>query len=328
MRRLSTMLQVSLALLGAGAVALLFARGQSLQSRLDDSEQLRAQLLSDIESSAGDRVALQQQVARLEDSLRSANLQLQNLSAQLQEARESANPDVDSIRQQVRQEIEREEATQQQLNERMMSIVNMPEVRRSQAAMSVNMEYGEFLRDLEVSDDRRNQIRELLVDIFEERTALSFSLTSGEIDATEFQRLNSQEYLFEQLQPLLSARESGQLASYQADAPKRTFRRAYGSQLYMSAPGLTEQSRNLVLDVLQTSWDEVSIDPATMVDPNGFAANYEQQRIDALGAVREELGQQLATDQMKEAELFFSSLEAQMQMSKAMREARMANPPR
>lgn len=207
-----------------------FQKSARLSQQVSDYGDQISQLLSDIESNSIRNIQTDKQLQALQSDLRNSELRIAALSGQLDLAQQKVDPDYEQVETRLREQLSRElQASDlsstadpivtvlQQLSE--LDPMVMGEI------MALNAEYGDFLKSLNVSEERkeiiinalhnmiatRNQAMSEIVmemqnnpddgnrrdlrqqmqalhDPQAQREALSYELTDSELDAlTQFQ---------------------------------------------------------------------------------------------------------------------------------------------
>jgi hypothetical protein len=303
---------------GAGLLAYLqYAEIQQLQRQLELQDTWRAQLLERVELNTSQRLDFERQIATLERNLSSANNQLTNMSLALQEARENVDHDIDSIREVIRSEVEQELQSEQPASiQALIARTMTPERMEQQARLQVTMQYGEFLSELDTDADRKAQLQKFLIEITTHQVEMSSRFAAGKIELEEMSAATGPDFLADQLSSVLTAEEMNQFKEYEAGNTERQMRRNYSLQLEMSAPGLTSDNREIVLNSLIHHSNSRSIDvDLEQEDPAGSLFT---SQLEAIYRTRQELESQLDNDQFREASNFLDQMQSTYEMTQEM----------
>jgi hypothetical protein len=153
---------ITISLIGAFAISEL-QQSRLLTQQADDYARQNSQLLTQIENNSLQKLESAKTIRSLESELNNRNSQLAALSRQLETAQQQIDPDYQQIETRIRQQMTREAATSsntlnpdpriallKQLSE--LDPMVMGEI------MALNAQYGEFIKGLNVSEEREEVI--------------------------------------------------------------------------------------------------------------------------------------------------------------------------
>ena len=154
--------------------------------------------------------------------------------------------------------------------------------------MMTEMQYGDFIRSLDVSPETREEVRNLIMGTLKE----TFDTVAEPFaESTLF----SNAELRTELETILTPEQLADFDAYEENLPEHMMRQSTNMQLQMFAGGLTEENRELVTEILVEEFsaafddiDEESFDPLSFGGMNG--ATYE--------STRQRLSELLAPDQL------------------------------
>ncbi len=163
---------ITISLIGA------FAFSEIQQSRLltqqvDDYARQNSQLLTQIETDSLQKLEYAKTLRSLESELNNRNSQLAALSRQIETAQQQIDPDYRQIESRIRQQLTREiQASNSTLNPdpRIAVIKQLSELDPMVMGeiMALNAQYGEFIKELDVSEERKevviNALHNLITD--------------------------------------------------------------------------------------------------------------------------------------------------------------------
>ena len=191
-----------------------------------------------------------------------------------------------------------------------------PERMEQQARLQVTMQYGEFLSELDTDADRKAQLQKFLIEITTHQVEMSSRFAAGKIELEEMSAATGPDFLADQLSSVLTAEEMNQFEDFQAGNTERQLRRNYSLQLEMSAPGLTRDNREIVLDSLFHHSNSRSQD--LDVEQEDLAASVFTSQLEAIYRTRQELESQLDNDQFREANNFLDQMQSTYEMTQEM----------
>ncbi len=185
-------LTAMMAVIAITAVAYQYQERRMFSQQKADYQAHVAQLLQQVDAGSRARLADQNELSQLRSELATLGSQMAALSNELDLARAQANPDYEAVEQQIRQRLERELRQAQPNNYDLVStteiIKNLSNLSPVEMAelMSLNGQYGGFLSQLDVDDERMDVIINALQNVISEqnqaRSDLIQQVRNGETD--------------------------------------------------------------------------------------------------------------------------------------------------
>lgn len=316
-----------IALLLLLASSLQFGENRRLSAEFEKQEDFKSQLLTQVEDNTIQRLDFEKRIAGLEKNLISAANQIQTLSGALQEARENVSPDIEKIRQQARLEIKAElENDNPNSIAAITARMRRPEVIESFARIQMNLQYGEFIGSLKTDQSRADQIKNLLVDILAEQNLGAVRLAAGELELSEITETRAPDYIRNQLASLLTPDELREFEDYESGNSERMLRRTYTSQIYLTAPGLSEPNRQILVDsmvsYLSPQGENYQVPDAT--DADSTIEWMWTRQLDAITLIRQQLQTEFEPEQMREANNFLNQMQSTLEATRNLRDTRRA----
>jgi len=163
---------VSISLVGAFAFGELQQR-KLLTQQIDNYARQNSQLLTQIENNSLQKLEATKTLRSLQSELSSRDSQLAALSRQLETVQQQIDPDYQQIETRIRQQLSREiQASNNMLNPdpRITVIKQLSELDPMVMGeiMALNAQYGEFIKELDVSEERKevviNALHNLITD--------------------------------------------------------------------------------------------------------------------------------------------------------------------
>jgi len=111
------------------------------------------------------------------------------------------------------------------------------------------MQYSALYSELNLPEDRKAALREVLLDHARAGAAVALAMMRGEGDP-ENGSMPSESDLLAAAGELLSPEEMEQFSEYQAELPEKMMRQQFEMQFNMMAGDLPEEVRNHTVDVL------------------------------------------------------------------------------
>lgn len=224
--------------------------------RLDrENRELKVLLESNLEANTRHR-QLRGDIALLQDQVNGIRTELDNYLASRDGLNESAAGEPDAA---LRRGVggspaglqeERDDKSLRDLHDERMQT---PEAMDLLARNSVQQQYGDFIRSLNLRPEEEEELFQLMVDEMKKRLFLSERLASGELTRDEYARLRDPRSLYSALREYLTEEEMEAFDRHQADAPVRAHASVEANQYVLlsnGAPGLTDASRALAATVL------------------------------------------------------------------------------
>lgn len=186
----------------------------------------------------------------------------------------------------------------------------------SMARMQVDVQFGEFLSSLGNNPAQRQQVEEALIKVISDRAELSSQVARSGGNAAELETLSSYAYLRGQLAPLLQPAQLRLLDEQQGAVAERNLRRNYGEQLARLGPDVTEENRELVLDILvpHMLFREDNADERNQLAPDQVV----NQQLMSLRDAREEIQTRLSGIQLEQVNSFFNQIRSNLFLNQSM----------
>lgn len=187
------------------------------------------------------------------------------------------------------------------------------------ARMQMDMQYGAFLNGLTGTPQHRAELEAALLAVLSRRMAVSADVANGRAAPSELQAISGHAYLRAQLAPMLTATELA-LLDRQGGAPTEAeLKREYAAELDRSAPGLTPENHDRVLDVLIPELLAAQGDPAELAQTS--VDDLVLRQMQAVSRAGDALQTLLTGEQLDMAMGFLSQLQSNLYRNRAMSEA-------
>ena len=191
-------------------------------------------------------------------------------------------------------------------------------VEEQMAQMQAKVRYGGFVDSLAAGTEHRAEIDSAITAVFIERTKASRDRSSGRASAVDLEEIASAAYLREQLATIMTAEELAELDRYEATFRQRQLRNNFTLQLSRVAGGLTEENREIVLEVLM---QHMGAGKEQVQASNRDAVDESQRQLQALMNARMEIAGRLNEMQLQEAEKFLGQILSGLLTTQSMNEA-------
>lgn len=292
--------------------AILLAGG--LVYQFNENRALKAQIAAEQETTA----SLNAELASLEANLDSMRAQLMNLANSLQEAREQINGDVPLA---TSDGLESRLHGKQPPGSNTSTTVRPPssnqDIGTQMARMQADVRYGEFVENLAISASEKSRVAEVIAAVFVERIQISKARATGSAGAADLERVGSTAYLREKLSEVLNSEQLLAYDGYEAGFQELQMRNTFALDISRYSPGLTEASRELVLESLMK---HLGANLRDNMNTNANAVTETRRQLMALGDARNEILQQLNEAQGFEAEKVLTRIRSAMVQSQSMNE--------
>lgn len=182
------------------------------------------------------------------------------------------------------------------------------------ASMTVNMQYGDMFRDMNLPPETEEQVRDILKRHFARLMKEGMNMLKDGVDEEKAEALDTdcEAELRHELGAVLSPEQMAQREAYEEVMEERMLAFQYDVQLGMFAPGLTPENREVVKEVLV---EEMLVAPEPSNLPNAMEVQGVLEReADALQRARERLVDYLDEEQFAEFERFLNQQEQMMQL--------------
>lgn len=186
----------------------------------------------------------------------------------------------------------------------------------SMARMQVDVQYGDFLDALSGSTARREEVENLLVEVIAERAELSSSAMNGQATPAQLAEVSQYEYLRSRLETVLNSAELQLLDSRQDGMAEEQLRNNYLQQLNRIAPDVTDENKQLVLEVLVKHM--LFGDSSTGERNRVTAEELIQQQLLSLLDARVEIQDLLSGEQLEMVNVYLNELRSNLFLNQSM----------
>jgi len=283
-----------IAFVTAGFATVQYNTIKDLQSDLQMSESSKTQLLAQVGKNTTQRLAFEEQIAALKNTLLASRSDLTNMSDMLSEMKDMINPDFERLKEQARLQIEAEMG--QSRVRALPAFLTSTENTERMAKMAVTREYGYFLSTLDVSEERKEEIEQQLIQLNAERMKMSIQMAMGELTPEEAE-LSNGDYFNDALAEIFTPEELDEYEIAREIRNQRNLRLNYEVQLADAAPQLSGENKDLVIDALVAEMSALN-QSSFIISANNSGPNPLDQRMDALNRVRVNLQDQLNIQEM------------------------------
>ena len=118
------------------------------------------------------------------------------------------------------------------------------------ARVQIDVQYGDFLRSLAAQPLKRNQVEEVLVELFSERAELSLRVAQNQASPDRLKVITEYEYVRTRLEPLLTVAELGVIDAQRGGATDEQLKNGYAEELSRTAGNLNDADKDLLLDTI------------------------------------------------------------------------------
>ena len=118
------------------------------------------------------------------------------------------------------------------------------------ARVQIDVQYGDFLRSLAAQPLKRNQVEEVLVELFSERAELSLRVAQNQASPDRLKVITEYEYVRTRLEPLLTVAELGVIDAQRGGATDEQLKNGYAEELSRTSGSLDEVDKGLLLDTI------------------------------------------------------------------------------
>jgi hypothetical protein len=197
--------------------------------------------------------------------------------------------------------------------------LNQPEIRMLTAARTVESRHGAFIATLKLAPQNEKMLKERIKEVLLRDYEMSDKVAKGEMSKEQVQASwDSSDEIRKIMADYTTPEQQAAFAEFQAQIPAREKQQARdqmkGVTLMMlnaQAPGLTEQSKNMVASLFADAMTNAAAPASPGADPNPTVRRYQ--------AVEAQLQGKLPDDQMKIAKDY---LQQQIQQTRAYAPAR------
>jgi hypothetical protein len=118
------------------------------------------------------------------------------------------------------------------------------------ARVQIDVQYGDFLRSLATQPLKRNQVEEVLVELFSERAELSLRVAQNQASPDRLKVITEYEYVRTRLEPLLTVAELGVIDAQRGGVTDEQLKNGYAEELSRTSGSLDEVDKGLLLDTI------------------------------------------------------------------------------
>ena len=294
-----------LAVFGLMIYALVDLRDENARLQADISDYQR-QLREQTEIADESRREMTRRVEDLQRQLVDAGDQLLSLGEELAETREMISPDYERLLRQAREEVADErQAAQVSGTARAMSVD--PETARAAAAARVPELYGDFVSELGLDGDEREQIMSALVDFESLRSQMRADLLAGNLTPQQALDLFGADALSRNLANLLGGEQLAELQQYNNFLKRESARLIYGETLSRMGAALSGEAQQLALQTLLDELYTEANDFGALVGPDGSMRTAYNSQLEAYDRARQQLQGELDPEQLNQLDRFLDS---------------------
>ena len=118
------------------------------------------------------------------------------------------------------------------------------------ARVQIDVQYGDFLRSLAAQPLKRNQVEEVLVELFSERAELSLRVAQNKASPDQLKVITQYEYVRSRLESLLTMAELGVIDAQRGGATDQQLKNGYAEELSRTTGNLNDADKDLLLDTI------------------------------------------------------------------------------
>jgi chorismate mutase len=118
------------------------------------------------------------------------------------------------------------------------------------ARVQIDVQYGDFLRSLAAQPLKRNQVEEVLVELFSERAELSLRVAQNKASPDQLKVITQYEYVRSRLESLLTMAELGVIDAQRGGATDQQLKNGYAEELSRTTGNLNDADKDLLLDII------------------------------------------------------------------------------
>ena len=118
------------------------------------------------------------------------------------------------------------------------------------ARVQIDVQYGDFLRSLAAQPLKRNQVEEVLVELFSERAELSSRVAQNKASPDQLKVITQYEYVRSRLESLLTMAELGVIDAQRGGATDQQLKNGYAEELSRTTGNLNDADKDLLLDII------------------------------------------------------------------------------
>lgn len=184
------------------------------------------------------------------------------------------------------------------------------------ARVQMSVQFGEFLEIMASEPQKQAEVETVLIEILSQRAELSAKVSAGQTGTAELARISDYDYLRERLLPLLNSADLALLDNQRGGPTEEQLKKDYAAALSRTAPDLSAETHDLVLDTLiqhirngsgnAVGLTELSVDELVT-----------QQSMSLMRA-REELESKISREQMQQVYSFLNQLQSNLYRNRSM----------
>ncbi|MCX5769122.1 MAG: hypothetical protein NTZ09_02435 [Candidatus Hydrogenedentes bacterium] len=190
------------------------------------------------------------------------------------------------------------------------------------ANAAMTMQYGDLFTELALPPETEQKVRGIIRDYMVRAMQASAEFMKSDATPESAKKFEDdfEAQMRTELSKVLTNEGMAIFDEYEAGAPERMLRKSFEMQMGMFAPGLTEENRTMVIDVMVEEMMALKQEPgslATMADPNAIGA-----QLDALERSRQRLSTVLEEQQMTQVDGFIQQTRMGIEMFQQMMSSR------
>ena len=186
------------------------------------------------------------------------------------------------------------------------------------ARMTVNMYYGDLFRELNLSPETEQQVRDIITRHMTDQMAQGMEMLKQDSgpETVKMMEEEATKRLRDELSQVLTLEEMALWDEYQETMQERVLDQTYEMQLSMFASGLTPESREIVRQAIVD--EMLATSPHTLQYPQttegALETAFDIQR-DAFARARARVAEQLSEDQLAHFDRFIDTQEQMVEMA-------------
>ena len=184
------------------------------------------------------------------------------------------------------------------------------------ARMQMDIQFGAFLLGLSGDAQRRSGIEAALLQVLTTRVEMSAAAASGGVTRAQLQAVTDPGYLREQMAPLLSSDELAVLDGLGGAPSDEQMKQDYVAELRRSAPGLSAENRELVLDTLVRHLRADAAGPAELAQLS--VDDLVRRQMQSVMRAGQELQTKITGGQLEQVMGFLNQLQTNLYLNRTM----------
>lgn len=283
---------------------------QSANSRLDNQLQAgifsQQQITEQTEAFTLERLELESRLVGLEQELLEASSQITSLNDALAEATQREDPQYEALLEKARRE-----AAQQTVggDRRAFRMFSDPATARLWAENRIAGSFANYLDGLSLSSSEINSLYQVMLEFNQERYQMLEALMAGNLTADQAASVFGPDAMIDNLTGLMSSEQAAELDAFQLGTNREAARKIYAEALQSNGSPISNESQDLVLDVLLDELFSEQNNYGALVDSNGSMTTAYNDKLDAFGRARNRLERSLDLDELSQFDSFIQSQE-------------------